>query len=484
MGFEDGDFGVPDWMQGYGNPGDPLAGSDWTDVTGQAPLDSTQISGMGGLPTTPSTSGFSIQQLLAQLAKGTQPSAGQSTGKAGNLGDLGSLMGAFSQGEKANRVVQGNLTQNYDRTMLAAEQGRNQTESDALKKLAQTSYITGGGSQFKPPTLSLNGKTYNTPDLGFGPPPVSGAEKAGAGALQGQLQARLSPGGTYTPQPLDDYAKPGLAENIGSYGGLATSGLGAILNMMGKGGSSGSPQGSPDGSSGVGNALGQVASGVGTAGSIAKLLGSKGAGEAANGIGSTIGGVLGKAIPIAGAATGLYGMLQNKGLGSNMLSGAGTGASIGSMIVPGLGTAIGGGLGALAGGLESLFSGGKPDANELAGRGAQTSITNQLASMATPQQQADAAKAGWPDPKQALSLIVMRDNFTKQGMDPAQAEAKAEAAMHSMWDNEKGGANAVAQAFGPTQSSLGQGLPAQNGVSSLYGPGGLITDAFSKGARG
>lgn len=67
---------------------------------------------------------------------------------------------------------------------------------------------------------------------------------------------------------------------------------------------------------------------------------------------------IGKIAPVLGAAAGIFGLIKNKGLGSNLISGVTAGASIGTLVLPGLGTAIGAGLGAIAGGLRSLFSGG------------------------------------------------------------------------------------------------------------------------------
>jgi hypothetical protein len=212
----------------------PLSGgNEWVNVVGTAPNVPTFLPSrstafnMGTLPN--GSSGQPGSAMAGLLG----PQRGQ------GLADAASLLGAFSSGEKANRGLEGQFTQNHDRLMMDAQRERNTNESDAMKKLGQTSYLIGGGSQFKPPTLSIGGKTYNSPNLGFGPVAPSAAEKAGAGALQNQLQARLSPGGSYTPAPVGDYARPGTAEKIGSYGGLITGGLGALqsLGVLGGGGS-------------------------------------------------------------------------------------------------------------------------------------------------------------------------------------------------------------------------------------------------------
>lgn len=166
-----------------------------------------------------------VANFLKKLFGGSQP--GQ------NLSDLSSVLAGFTSGEKANRVIQGNFTQNYDRNMLQAQQDRNLNESDALKKLAQTSYITGGGSHFQLPTsLSLGGSQHSVPNLGYGPQAPTQAETQGASTLQSQLLARLMPGGSYTPQPLSSYATPGTAENVGNYAGPGAGAAGAIANIF------------------------------------------------------------------------------------------------------------------------------------------------------------------------------------------------------------------------------------------------------------
>lgn len=466
------DFNWDDLPQ---NPGDPLAGSSWTDVaSGYTPQfeipptgDANNVWGDGIGNSAPS--GSTIQKILASLKSKTTPE---------NIADLSSMLGKFTAGEQNNRFARGNMAQGYDKLMLDAQQGRNLNESDALKKLSQTSYIMGGGSQFKAPTLSLNGKTMQTPDLGFGPKATTDAEKSGASALQGQLQARLSPGGSYTPQPLDSYAKPGLAENIGSYGAAATSGLGSILNVFG--GGSPNASGGSNGQSGansVGSTLSDVSKGIGTAGSIAGMLGKVGGtlGKA----GSTVSGMLGKAVPLAGAALGAYGLAKNQSVGSDVMSGMGAGASLGSFGGP-IGTAVGAGVGALVGALRGAFS---VTGKEHGGRDAQAQITQNLSKLATPKQMAESKAAGWPDPNQALSLIVMRDKLTQSGLPPAQAEAQAESIMKSMWDSEKSGSDAVGKASSPIQSMMGSSYQGSSPLSggTPFPPG---TDAFSRGARG
>lgn len=423
-----------------------------------------------------SSNGTTIQKIMAALQ-------GQ---KGSNAGDLSSILGAFSSGQKANRVLQGNQTQGYDKLMLDAQAGRNSNESDALKKLAQTSYISGGGSGYKEPTsINLGGQNVSLPHLGFGPQAPSDAEKAGAASLQPQLQSRLMPGGSYTPTPLDTYAKPGLAENIGSYGAAGVGGLGALQNLFG--GSGGDDSSSGGGLSGL---LKQGGGLAGSAGTIAKLLGGGGASVAgagaagASGAGAGLSGALGTvgkfAGPVAGAALGAYGLTKNGSVGSDIASGAGAGAGIGSLGGP-LGMGVGAGIGALVGALRGAFS---VTGKEQGGRDAQATATANLGALSTPQQQAEAAKSGWPDPKQALSLIVMRDKLIQSGLPGSQAESQAESIMKNMWSSEKSGSDAVGQAASPIQAMMAGGNPMTTSQGNQPPiPGSFVTDAFSKGAH-
>lgn len=234
QGFQDFSTFGP-WVGQYGGQTNPLTPFDPTNLLSPGTLNTSSIlpitgdlpgglggdagQGPGAYGATPSNAGSFLNNLLNPQ----------------NMADLSSVLGGFSSGQKANRVQQGQFAQNYDKNMMEAEQLRNQNESDALKKLAQTSYLLNGGSHFTPPTLNLNNKTYTSPNLGYGPSPASAAQMQGAQALQDQLVARLSPGGSYTPQPLSSYATPGTAENIGSYGALGSGLLGTAGLLLGNG---------------------------------------------------------------------------------------------------------------------------------------------------------------------------------------------------------------------------------------------------------
>lgn len=152
----------------------------------------------------------------------------------GNLADLSRIIQQGATDAQGNRVIQGNFANQYDQNMLKAQTDRNATESDALKKLAQTHYILGGGSHFNPGTVQMNGQQRALPTFGLGPTAPSDAQKQGATDLQAQLTKRLAPGGTYTPMPFSNYGTPGTGEQIGNYAGQGLGIAGTIMNMFGK----------------------------------------------------------------------------------------------------------------------------------------------------------------------------------------------------------------------------------------------------------
>lgn len=349
-----------------------------------------------------------------------------SNDSAQGWGDLSSVLGGFSSGQKANRALEGQFTQNYDRLMLDAAGNRRTDESDALRKLNQTAYIAQGGSHFAPGSLSLNGKTYQQPDNGSGPIAPSAAERVGANNLKNTMLARLKPGGSYTPTALDTYAKPGMMEKLSSYGATAA-GLGGLANKLGIFGG-----GEAGGQAGAGTVMSSLLGGGGNAGEAGGLSGFLGS----------------NAVPLAGAAAGAYGVARNDRKASTIGSGALSGASIGSMVAPGIGTAVGAGIGALAGGLRHAFGG--PDGLEKAGRSATDDIFGQLGSQATPAEQTQAQSAGWANPGEALAYIVMGDKLRAAGQDPSLADQY----MKQLHDAQKHGAGSVTQAASPIQTMM------------------------------
>lgn len=423
------------WWDAFGE-GQDAYGNPWSGVTGNSGgidfvddlASQTPESNLGGIqfPAAAAQTPTWLQKLMG----GSQP--GQ------NLGDLSKVLGGFSSGEKANRMVQGNFTQNYDRNMLQAQTDRNLNEADALKKLHQTAYTLDGGSHFKMPTsMSIGGTQHAVPDLGLAPRAPSDMEKAGAGALQGQLINRLSPGGSYQPQPLSDYAKPGISEQIGNFGSLGAGGLGTVATMFGGGGA---PTGGGSGALGdVSKIAGTVGAGAGLASKMGIIGGgASNAASGASGAASGIGSILSKAVPIAGAATGLIGLAQNHGTGSNIMNGVGSGASIGSMFGGPIGAGIGAGVGALAG----YFRGkGGPSQTELQGRGAEGSFEKSFGGF-----------------QPMMNAIGQGYQSTGHSAAEAQADAKA------MLDAEKNGGAQTGAIIQQILSKMGKTPGNQYGV--------------------
>lgn len=148
--------------------------------------------------------------------------------------DMGKVLGNFADTQAQNRYTRGNQTQNYDQIMLNAQANKRADETDALKKLAQTSYIMGGGANFHPPSIMLNGQMRSTPDYGFGPKASSPSQVQGATTLNQTILDRLKPGGSYMPKDLESYTQPGPGEKFGNYGQLITSGLDWARRIWGR----------------------------------------------------------------------------------------------------------------------------------------------------------------------------------------------------------------------------------------------------------
>lgn len=390
------------------------------------------------------------------------------------LADLSSLFGSASSGAANQQQVKGNFTQNYDKLMLDAQQANQSTQNNALKNLAQTSYLLNGGSHYAPPTIALNGKQVTVPDAGFGPQPASDAQKAGASDLQAQALKYLAPGGTYTPTPLSSYANPSTIGKIGQAGSLITGGLGA-LNLL-TGGNSGiisklfgggaKAAGTATGLSGLAGTAGDF----GLPAGIGSTLGlGSGAGGAAGGLGGAASGAAGSAgsaggflsgMPggaagtlglAAGAGLGAYGVYKNHSMGADVGSGALSGGSIGTMIAPGIGTAVGAGIGAGVGALRHAFGG--PDSVEKEGRTENANDLQSIGSMATPDEIAEAKNAGWADPNEALASVVINHALAAKGLPASQGSSL----INSLMAAEKHGGDAVAKAMSPIQQLL-QGL--------------------------
>lgn len=229
-------FGGPALMGLMGHGAAPGLASSLGDISGVANASTAAASGGSGLAASlGDIAGVAGASTKAANGPGSFMSnlMGHVPGSPGSLADAGSVLGSFSEAEANNRMAKGNLTQNHDQLMLSAAANKRADETDALRKLAQTSYINSGGSQFKPPTISLSGQQRTAPDLGFGPRPSSDAQKQAATTLEQQLLQRMQPGGSYTPAPLSDYANRGKAESASNYGSTILGGLGAVKSLFG-----------------------------------------------------------------------------------------------------------------------------------------------------------------------------------------------------------------------------------------------------------
>lgn len=145
------------------------------------------------------------------------------------LGDLGKTLGSFADTEAQNRSTTGDFMQGYDRLRLDAQQDQRAQEADAMKKLHQSGYILGGGSKYGAPVQLNSG---NMPIMPNGPMAPTDAMKSGASTLQDQMLKRLGPGGSYMPTDPTTYTKPGKAENVAKWGGLASSAGNFIKNLF------------------------------------------------------------------------------------------------------------------------------------------------------------------------------------------------------------------------------------------------------------
>lgn len=188
---------------------------------------------MGHLITDPnatSQSGGSwIDKLLGGVKKAVSGPSDSDGQNGQGWGDMASVIGAYGQAEANNRKTKGDFLQDYDKINLDYVKENQDRESDAMRKLAQTSYIMGGGSPYTAPKLN-SGQTV---DLGYGPKAPSQAQIQGATSLQQQLGSRLTPEGALKPTDPNQYINEGTGEKVAKYGSLITGGLGAAKNIFG-----------------------------------------------------------------------------------------------------------------------------------------------------------------------------------------------------------------------------------------------------------
>lgn len=137
---------------------------------------------------------------------------------------LGRGVGAIGQTQASNRGTELDAMMEADRQKLLAERDRRDEQTDLWKKLQAADYMKSGGTPASGPSMSANGKPFTS--FGFGPKPISDANKAMASTMETQLLDRLQ-----HPTELRDYdskMKPGGLEKATDY-------LGPILTAMGIG---------------------------------------------------------------------------------------------------------------------------------------------------------------------------------------------------------------------------------------------------------
>lgn len=236
--------------------------------------------------------GSSIERYYDQLMK-LMPTPRQQ-----GLGDIGSILGGFAGDQRTNRVIQGNAYQTLDQMMMQREAAKNQVGQSAQTDFDRSNLLSRAdkrdANKQAMQDVQLGGwlqQGGNADKPGGAHRAVSDQEKAAATGLIQQAHNNLTDPGyqptkfegdwSYQPRDPNTYAKPGIMERIGQYGGLASGLLGGLdglsggnkvsnwLGDMGKYGALGAKLGSfvP----GIGNAVG---AGIGAGfGGIKKLFG-------------------------------------------------------------------------------------------------------------------------------------------------------------------------------------------------------------------
>lgn len=311
-----------------------------------------------------------LNALLSQTGGGTfNPETGEVTSDAGQIvgGGVGGLTGIGT----VAKIIK-DLIDKQKAEKAAQEQAQKDAadRAEAERKLAEETAIQ-------------NNPLPNIPS------PVIPAVGAGAGTLAGG--AGGTPGGTTTitegdgtlaNQQPNQPAQNNLPQNNAPSGSVGGGGSGAGLGGAlagGVGAAAGTLAGAaPAGTVLITEGAGAIANQI--ANTAAQSLGT-GAVGAANGAQAAAAGesalsgtsyagaakAVGNALAVVGAVYGAYSTYQAAKMGdtkSAIISGASTGAAIGS-VVPGIGTVVGAAIGAIVGGIGSLF-GSKPKASQVA----------------------------------------------------------------------------------------------------------------------
>jgi hypothetical protein len=202
------------------------------------------------------------------------------------------------------------------------------------------------------------------------------------------------------------YAGAGLGIAQGLASGKPTGEAGAVLSgvdLAAKGGAFGGNSGAVGGGAVQGLDVLSIYSGI-------KQGGVAGYAQAANAAYGLASGTAG--IPGVGQALSVYNFAKNWGsgdTGGDALRGAEAGASIGTMVLPGIGTLVGGAIGGAVGAISSVFGNGKVDPENSNFNG----FTQAYNAAKTPQAKAQVA-ASTADPYLPLAgLFDLRSNQIK-----------------------------------------------------------------------
>lgn len=319
-----------------------------------------------------------LNALLSQTGGGTfNPETGEVTNPDGTTlgGGVGGLTGVGTVAKIIKEIID---KQRAERE--AAEQA--ERDKQAAEQAERDRQAAEQAQQNQPV------QTQPVPDQ----PPVNIEPILGGigGAVGGGLANPVpsTPGGTTTitegdgtlaNQQPNQNNLPQNNSQTGSVGGSGSSGIPGGAIAGGVGAAAGTLAGAaPAGTVLITEGAGQIANqlatnaaqqfGTGAAGA-ASGSGVAAAGESALGSSGYAGAAkaVGNALAVVGAVYGAYSTYQAAAAGdtkSAIISGASTGAAIGS-IVPGIGTLVGAAIGAVVGGIGSLF-GSKPKASQIA----------------------------------------------------------------------------------------------------------------------
>lgn len=233
---------VTSGLAGSGLAGTGGATAAGAGTTGGNFIGSTGSSLFGGTPATASVNAAGNYVAPASssvwsgtgLTGSTMPSTGATGGSwwsellnKNSIADLGRGVGAISETMANNRGTELDAMMAADNMAMLANRNRRDDEDHLWKNLQAMNYVKSGGKQPSGPRMSASGRAL--PSFGFGPAPISEADKTVATTLEQQLLQRLN-----NPPQLRDYdskMKAGTGESVMNWLGP---GLTYASNFLGK----------------------------------------------------------------------------------------------------------------------------------------------------------------------------------------------------------------------------------------------------------